>query len=380
MKKFLIVGTVWGMVYYAMPSYAGAIENNYINFKNMLNDKYGIEYNLDYSLMGQHASPGGKYNAVQSYLAPSVTWTTFDNHYGTGVLNASYYSIFYGNHNANDIQNRTGMATSINDFTSNEQEFAALYYTYQLPHQYNWLILGAGQYSLYNFDGTDYDSNQQVNFINYSLSQNGSATYADAGLGAYIQATPENWNFTAGFQDATNIEAPSIRFNHLNDKHFATFAQIGYNPQIKRLGSGQYSIMLYNQPNVKEQPQTTNGWSFNAQQNIGEKLALFGRINGVSGSVVPIKNSYVAGMVYNNPFNRNSLDQIGLAYSYNDISAKAVGSELANSGEHVMEAYWAWGVSKWATLTPDLQFYINPALNEKSDYGTVFSLRLSVFF
>ena len=379
MKRFLIIGTVLGVIYTA-PSYAGVIENNYSNFKNMLSDKYGIEYNLDYSLLGQHASPGGKYNALQSYLAPSITWTTFDNNYGTGVLNASYYSIFYGNHNANDIQNRTGMVTSINDFTSDEQEFSSLYYTYQLPHRYNWLTLGAGQYSLYMFDGTDYDNNQQANFINYSLSQNGSATYADAGLGTYIQVIPKNWNFTVGFQDATNIEAPSIRFNHLDDKHYTTFAQIGYNPQIKNLGGGQYSMMLYNQPSVEEQPQTTNGWSFNAQQNIGEKLALFGRINGVSGSVVPIKNSYVAGMVYNNPLNRNSLDQIGLAYSYNDISEKAVGSKLANNGEHVMETYWAWGISKWATLTPDLQFYINPALNEKSDYGTAVSLRLSVFF
>lgn len=379
MKNFLLIGIAL-CGFYAPLASAYTIEHNYTQFKNMLNDKYGIEYNLDYSLMAQHASPGGKYNAVQSYFAPSIAWTTFDNGYGTGILNASYYSIFYGNHNALDIQNRTGMVTPLNDETTNEQEFASLYYTYQLPHKYNWLTLGLGQYSLYAFDGTDYDNNQQVNFINYSLSQNASATYADAGLGAYIQATPNNWSLVAGFQDATNIDAPSIRFNHLNDKHYATFAQIGYNPHIKGLGSGQYSIMLYNQPYVKEQPQTTNGYSFNAQQNIGEKLALFGRINGVSGSVASIKNSYVAGMVYNNPLNRNSLDQIGFAYSYNDISKSAVGEELSHSGEHVIETYWAWGISKWATVTPDLQFYVNPALNAKSDYGTALSLRLSVFF
>ena len=32
------------------------------------------------------------------------------------------------------------------------------------------------------FDGTDYDGNQQVNFLNFSLSQNGSATYSSAGF------------------------------------------------------------------------------------------------------------------------------------------------------------------------------------------------------
>lgn len=379
MKKSLVICALLGGLY-SFPAMSGSIENNYSNFKNYLNKNYGFDYNLNYSLLAQHASPGGKYNAVQSYLAPSFAWTTFNNEYGTGILNASYYSIFYGNHDANDIQNRTGMATSLNDFTTSEQEFSSLYYTYQLPREYNWVTFGLGQYSLYGFDGTDYDNNQQVNFVNYSLSQNGSATYADAGLGAYVQLTPGKWNITAGMQDASNIEAPSIRFKDLDDKHFTTFAQIGYNPNIEGLGDGQYSIMFYNQPYVKEQPQTTNGWSFNAQQNISEKLALFGRINGVTGSMVPIKNSYVAGMVYNNPLNRNVLDQIGLAYAYNDISAAAVGEELSHSAEQVIEAYWAWGISKWATLTPDFQFYIHPAQNASSDYGTAVSLRLSVFF
>ncbi|MBR1840672.1 MAG: carbohydrate porin [Alphaproteobacteria bacterium] len=352
----------------------------YDNFKNQLAKNYGLSYNLDYSLMPQYTMPSGKHTALQSLFMPSVAWTTFQNEYGTGTLNASYTSVLYNNNDAQDIQNNTGMVTGINDFTTSEQEFSGLYYTYQLPHKYNWLTFGAGQYTLYAFDGTDYDNNQQANFINYALSQNGSATYADAGLGVYAQATPGNWLFVVGAQDATNIEAPSIRFNHLDDKHYTTFAQVGYNPEICGLGQGQYSIMFYNQPNVSEQPQTTNGWSLNMQQNISEKAALFGRINGVTGNMVSIKNSYVLGAVYNNPFNRNDLDQIGLAYAYNDLSAAAVGEKLYESAEQVIEAYWAWGISKWATVTPDLQFYIHPALNQKSDYGAAASLRLSLMF
>ena len=54
--------------------------------------------------------------------------------------------------------------------------------------------------------------------------------------------------------------------------------------------------------------------------------------------------------------------------------------ELSRDSEKVLEAYWAWGISKWMTITPDIQFYIDPALNPKSDYGTVFSLRASFFF
>ena len=352
----------------------------YSEFKNNLNKNYGFSYDLTYSALLQRTSPSGDANAFQSYLAPSITWTTFNNDYGTGILNASYYSIFYGNHNADDIQGNTGMVTPINDFGADEQEFADLYYTYQLPRQYNWLTFGIGQYSLYNFDGTDYDNNQQVNFLNYASAQNASATYSDAGLGAYVQATPNNWQFAAGFLDATNINAPSIRFNHLNDGHFTTFGLAGYNPTFKNLGDGQYFVMVYNQPYVHEQPQSTTGWSVNIQQNIGERWALFGRINGVSGHVADINQSYVLGGVFNNPLQRNELDQIGLSYAYNKVDEKAVGAPVFHDAEQVIEAYWAWGISKWATITPDFQFYIHPAQNQKSDYGTVTSLRLTVFF
>lgn len=353
---------------------------DYLSFKEKLNKEYGIDYSLTYSLLGQRTAPGGHNNAVQSYLYPSVAWTTFDNDYGTGILNFSYNSVYYGGHTAGDIQNRSGLVSPINDFNEEEQSFAGLYYTYQLPRRYNWLTFGVGQYNLFMFDGTDYDGNQQVNFLNFSLSQNGSATYSSAGLGAYLQATPGNWSLTAGFQDATNIEAPGIRVNRLHEKHFTTFGQIGYNPTIKGLGDGQYSIMVYNQPAVKEQPQSTTGWSVNMQQNISEKVALFARLNGGSGHVITTNQTYAAGLIWNNPLERNTLDQIGLAYAYNKIDKKAVGSEIYHKAEQVVEAYWAWGISKWATITPDFQFYFNPALNKKSDYGSVTSLRLTLFF
>lgn len=380
MKK-IFVGTL-GLLLLSQTANAAqpSLGEDYLSFKNWLNKEYNLDYSLTYSVLGQRTSPSGRNNAVQSYLYPSITWTMFENEYGTGVLNFAYNSIYYGGHSAEDIQNRSGLVSPINDFNAYEQSFAGLYYTYQFSKQYNWLTLGAGQYNLFMFDGTDYDGNQQVNFLNFSLSQNGSATYSSAGLGAYLQATPDDWSFTAGFQDATNIEAPSIRVNRLKKKHFTTFGQIGYNPTIKGLGAGQYSIMLYNQPAVKEQPQTTNGWSINIQQSLNKKLALFARLNGVSGHVISTNQTYAAGMVYNNPLERNELDQIGLAYAYNKIDEKAVGSKTYHKAEQIVEAYWAWGISKWATITPDFQFYINPALNKKSDYGSVSSLRLTVFF
>lgn len=380
MQKSLFLILATSVCTLAGATQAATLSSDYTAFKNYLSNNHGLSYNLNYSLLVQHGAPHGRYNPVQSFLNPSITWTSFDNGYGTGILNASYSSVFYGRHDANEVGNRIGVVTPINDEDDESQEFSTLYYTYQLPHRYNWLTVGLGQYTIYNFDGTDYNNNPQGNFINYALAQNGSATYTEAGIGAYIQATPKNWLFVVGAQDATNISATSVRFNHLHDGHYTTFGQIGYNPTFYGLGAGQYSVLVYNQPHVTEQPQTTTGWSLNAQQNIGAKWAVFGRINGVSGNVSAIKNSYSAGAVYNNPFERNPLDQIGAAYVYNDIDATAVGESISETGEHVLEAYWTWGISKWAALTPDIQFYIRPALNQSSDYATVASLRFNVYF
>ena len=354
---------------------------DYTDFKNKLSKKYGFDYSIDISYMAQRGAPNGRKTAYQTIIYPSFTWTTFQNEYGTGTLNFAYNIARYGGSSGERIGNNIGVASAINDYTTSSNAFDELYYSYQLGGKWNWLTIGAGQFPLYNFDGTAYDSNQQVNFINYSLSQNATSTYSTSGVGLFTQIAPnDEWSLTVGAQDATNIEGISVRVNHLNEEHYTTFASLSYTPTIKGLGSGQYSVMVYNQPAVKEQPQTTNGWSLNASQNIGEKWAVFSRLNGVSGSTAFADLSFVLGAVYNDPLDRNPLDQIGLAAAYNKIDKTGVGDESARPDETVLEAYWAFGISKWATITPDIQFYIKPALNPKSDYDTVFSLRASLFF
>ncbi len=378
MKKYIVLGTALSL--FCVTAEAKSLGTDYSMFKYWLNKNYGIDYGIDVSIMPQRGAPSGKYNAVQTYIYPYLTWTNFKNEYGTGALNMAYNIIRYGNHDAADIGNRMGVVTDINDYNDNADEFVEFYYSWQLGGKWSWLTLNAGQFPIYNFDGSPYNSNQQVNFINYALSQNASSTYATSGVGAFVEIAPEksDWSFAFGAQDASNVDAVSIQLNRLHDKHFTTFAQAQYAPTNK-LGDAEFSVLVYNQPAVKLQPQTTNGWSINLSQNIGKKWNIFGRVNGVSGHMDTIEQSWAAGVVWLNPLERNDLDQIGLAYAYNKINEEAVGEPLAHDAEQVVEAYWAWGISKWATITPDVQFYINPALNQKSDYGTAVSLRLTLF-
>ena len=377
MKKALLL-TIATM-FFVYGADARSLGTDYSMFKYWLNKNYGFDYGIDVTLMPQRGAPSGEYNAFQTYIYPYLTWTTFKNEYGTGQLNMAYTIVRYGNHDASDVASNMGVVSSINDYDDKTNEFNELYYTYQLGGDWDWLTLGLGQFPIYNWDGSNYNSNQQVNFINYALSQNPSSTYSIAGVGGFVTVAPnDEWSMTLGAQDASNVDGISVRVNDLNDGHFTSFGQVEWTP-TNRFGDFQASVLLYNQPGVKEQPQTTNGWSVNLSQNLGEKFNVFARVNGVSGHMDTIDQSWSGGLVWLNPLERNALDQIGFAYALNKINEEAVGEPLAHDTEHVLEAYWAVGFSKWMTITPDIQFYIHPALNQKSDYGTAVSLRLTLF-
>lgn len=353
--------------------------NKYTRFKNKLNKETGISYTLDISYMAQRGAPSGHITPWQSQYYGTITWDMFQSDaIGSGSLNIAYELVRYWNGTGTELGNNIGIITPLNDYTNKANYFYELSYTHQFPDKLDWLSVTLGQIPLYNFDGTTYDSNQQINFINESFSQNATSTYPSASLGGYITVAPDNfWSISVGGQDATSISGNRINTSHFGKK-WTTFISGTINPKNK-LGQAVLSVLFYNQPSVDAQPEKTKGWSINAQQNIGNKLAVFMRANGVSKGLYGIKQSYVLGGVYNNPLNRNKLDQIGFSGGINKMD-KNVNGPNTRSVENILEAYWAWGLSSFMTITPDIQFYINPALNHKSNTATVATIRATMMF
>lgn len=351
------------------------IEKDYNQFKSMLSDDFGIQYSLDVSFMGQKGVPNGGKTATQSIYAPTISWQIFnDDTFGSGTVNASYTAVRYWGNKAENIGDKLFLANSINDYSTPSNAIDQLSYTQSLFS--NKFSITVGQFPLSDFDGTQYDSNQQTNFINYALSQNASETYPIAGLGAYIQINPnDEWSFAGGFQNARNITGQTLSSKGWGDHRFTTFGSVSYTPTINGQ-TGQYSLLVYNQPNVDTQPQNTTGWSVNMSQNLTEKWGVFLRANAATGDSMPITQSYVLGGVYNNPLDRNPLDQIGFAVAYNKVSKDYFdSSEPMRQYETVLETYWNIGITQFFTIAPDIQLYVHPASKRDRDFGTVFSLR-----
>ena len=355
--------------------------NEYAQFKENLAKYTGFSYSIDTSILGQRGAPNGSGTAWQFQIYPSISWEIYNGQYGTGTINASYTPTrYWGSTDAQDITNNIDVVSGINDYTTKSNSFDELSYTHQFAGSLSWLGLTVGQFPIYNFDGSEYLSNQQVNFINYALSQNATSSYPTASLGAYLTFTinPE-WQIDVGMQDAHNVDGTSISASDFGEGKYTSFASLSYTPTISGLGEGQYSILVYNQPNVSEQPGTSNGFSINWEQALGDTYAIFGRISAVENSPEEIEQTYALGGVVNNPLGRNELDQIGFATAVNKINKDVVGDD-ARAYETVLETYWAWGVGNWLTITPDIQLYINPALDRSQDTATVTSVRTTFMF
>ena len=358
-----------------------SLEEKYADFKKALNDKMGLSYTFDVSVLGQRGAPNGEKTAWQTQYYGSANWNMYSSPIGSGSLQAAYTYVHYWGNSAETVGNNIGVVNDINDYTANAYYFDQLSYTHQFPGVLSPLSVTVGQFPMYNFDGSAYDANQQINFVNFALSQNASSTYPTASLGGYVTLSPnDEWSFSAGMQDANNISGSKIETSTFHRKQYTSFASVSYTPTIDGWGSGQYSVMLYNQPWTMEQPETSNGWSINLSQSLNDQLTLFGRIKGVSGNVASISQSYVLGGVVNNPFDRNALDQFGFATAINKVNRDVAGAN-ARAVETVLEGYFSLGVSNFLILTPDVQFYINPAENEENKHNaTVVSMRATLMF
>lgn len=352
----------------------------YQNFKNNLQNKTGLTYSIDVSALGQRGAPNGEGTAWQTQYYGTANWDMFKSRdWGQGSAQIAYTAVRYWGKNANVIGDNIGVITPINDYTQNANYFDQLSYTHQMPNKLKGLSVTLGQFPMYNFDGTDYNSNQQINFINYALSQNGTSAYPTASLGGFATLTfnPE-WSAIIGAQNANNVDGYTISTKQFGKGNFTSFASLSWTPTFYGL-SGQYSVLFYNQPSVYGQAVQSKGWSINAQQNVTKDIALFLRANGTNKSLETAKQSYVLGGVWNNPCGRNALDQLGIAAAFNKLNTSVNGSGT-RAWENVFEAYYSVGLSDFLILTPDVQFYVNPGENPDSHTATVASIRATFMF
>ena len=353
---------------------------DFLRFKHWL-AQYGITAQLAPTIMNQWGTPHGGKPALQGIVSPSINWNAFDSdEIGQGSVQFSYTYNRYGNQqNGASLSTRLRTVTFPNDTPTNDYTFNQLTYTHVFPGRL--LQISVGQYPFSNFDNNQYAANQQTNFVNYALSQNGSQAYVPDSLGAYVQINPtQTISVAGGFQDANNITGNRIQFSTAGDGQYAWFGYVQWKPVIQGLGSAQYSLLYYQQPKLTAQMESSQGWSLNLVQNVNAKWGVFLRANTATGNIAPIASSVAAGFIVNNPMGGLRGDQWGLGLAWNKTNKAFFPLQTVRDGELVAETYFNAVVSKVLQLGPSVQIILNPALHPQNSVAAVFTLRATGLF
>jgi hypothetical protein len=360
---------------------AQAVVANYLAMKKEIANTTGVSFSMAASAISQWGVPNGGYGAVQAEFTPAIDWDVFDNPaFGAGSFQFSFLSVdYWSGATGASLARALDVNGPINDKPFRTNIFSQLTYTHESPNDR--VALTVGQYSFANFDSNQYADDQQMSFIANGMTGNITQTYSEGALGAYLHVYPgQHVVLAAGFQDANNPSGSYVQFNTFGQGEYAWFLYAGQNPTIKGLGKGHYSLLYYNVPAVNAQPEPSVGWSFNAAQQLNERLGVFLRANTASGNAVNVQTSVSGGAVLENPLGRSPLDRIGVALAWNEVNKNFRPNAFSRPSETMLEFYWSVGFFRRFVVTPDIQVYLQPALSPADYVAAVFSLRVTQLF
>ncbi|MEK7850528.1 MAG: carbohydrate porin, partial [Deltaproteobacteria bacterium] len=132
--------------------------------------------------------------------------------------------------------------------------------------------------------------------------------------------------------------------------------------------------------------ETNQGFGLSLDQRVSNDVTLFARY-GIQDEDVSNFGQVVTvgGQIIGNGWRRGN-DAIGIAYGlsktsdkYEDVSLATDGYE-ANGDEHYIEAYYKYYANANLTISPDLQYVVNPGGDEEKDAILIYGARMQLTF
>ncbi len=221
----------------------------------------------------------------------------------------------------------------------------------------------------FRYDFNAVANSEREQFIALPLSNSSSIPFPDPGVAADVF-----WEPGAGisvhlgvFQ--ANCQNNSLCVDNLSSGEWFAPAELVLESDFAGLGTGNYRFLVYATESGGERG---NGFSVSFDQQFG-RVTPFMRLSTSDRNVTAFNRFASLGIGIAQPFGRIH-DEFGLAW------AKARPSDPALRDEQIIELYWRFYVNPFVTLTPDLQFVIDPANNPNKDRITVAGLRLQLDF
>lgn len=281
----------------------------------------------------------------------------------------------------------------------------------------NNIVITLGKFSVVDiFDTNIYAHDARVDFLNWSVIDNGAFDYAADSWGftqgGAIELSTDNWTYRYGlfamskqpnseqidtsFHQHEQVAEIEHRYNILN--HPGKLKLLGFNNYANM---GAYKAAIDLTPNAApdisqvRKFQSRSGFAINVEQEVSEHIGYFAKFSMNQGSketfdFTDINRSVATGLNFNGALWSRSKDSFGIAISDNVLSAdakaffKAGGlGPLIGDGPHynygnelIFESFYSSQILPHTTISFDYQHINNPAYNPDRGPVNVYALRL----
>jgi high affinity Mn2+ porin len=272
------------------------------------------------------------------------------------------------------------------------------------------------------FDANTYANDPRTNFLNWNAYGAGGYDWTMDELswtwGALADLNQKDWAFRAGYFLLPTVSSTNTFDMHIPERgqyaaelewRYSLFSQPG---KLRLFGwvnhgtVGGYAAALalppttpgYPDITLTRQVRTNPGVVLNAEQAITDDLGVFSRASWSPGRVeilggTDCSESWSLGGVLKGKSWGRPNDNIGVAGVVGGLSPVArayfaagglgilIGDgALDYRAEQALEAYYAYAVQKWATLSFDYQLVVNPAYNADRGPVSIYAVRIHTAF
>jgi len=261
------------------------------------------------------------------------------------------------------------------------------------------------------FDKNAYAESYMSSFMNRALNYNQTLP-ATLGLGAFVKVWPTNWLYAQAAaidpdkDNDYNRRGTGGWHSAFHDSaHFRGFWEVGVLPQyiVKEALPGKWSLGWWYDASVKSEFRNTFGglfstrarnndvgfyvnieqmvWKENADPKDKQGLGVFARYGYAHEEVNRISDFWSVGAVYKGLIPERDKDQVGFGVAQSIMSDRYQREINPRADrETVYELYYAYEVTPWLVITPDLQVITNPGGNNDARDAWLGGVRVKLVF
>jgi len=355
----------------------------YFDFKARLEKEHGFSFGADYNALYQNASESpGEDHAASGILRFYGTWTLVGRDtpdQGSLVFKVENRHRLGTDITPQQLASEIGYAGLTAIIFSNAGSLLTNLY-WQQSFKQNKISFTAGI-----VDTTDYTNvyglvNPWTHFSNLTFSTDPTIPVPDQGLGAAIRVSfADNYYVLAGIADTNGDPGdPLEAFNtFFNEREYFKQIEFGRYSSWKNRFDDNTHLTIW-QADEREAADVAEGWgaAFSFSKKFDERWQPFFRAaysDGGGGSF--LERSLSTGVGY---FPQSRSDVLGIGLNWGQPSSGTYGDGLED--QFTAEVYYRLQLFQHTTITPDVQYLVNPALNPEEDKIWVFGLRARVVF